>query len=62
MNSFVCPECGTDIVVRNVIVGCEHYPKDEFIEMSGKLMSDSVPEEEADRMAFRMMTRQKELF
>lgn len=59
MSSFICPHCGKDILDSHTgyITGCEHYPKEDFIEHSGKHMSDGMNQEEADLLAFEQMTK-----
>jgi hypothetical protein len=60
VTDFICPECGKQVIdpLYHNIKGCDHYPADELTEISGKHLSDNVSIEEADRLAFRQMTKQ----
>lgn len=63
MSSFQCPECGKNIIdtLNGYVTGCEHYPIEDFTELSGKHMSDGKDQAEADLMAFQQMIKQGRL-
>ena len=66
MSSFTCPECGKDILENkdgHFKTECPHCSREEFMELSGKLMSDNASQEDADILAFQLMKKQRgELF
>lgn len=62
MSNFICSECGKAIIdLDGYITGCEHYPIDDFTELSGKHM-DRMSQDEADILAYKQMRKQEELF
>lgn len=58
MSNFICPTCGIAIIKDSIIQGCEHYPKDDLTELSGKQMSDGMSIDEADRLAFHLLKKE----
>ena len=55
MDNFTCEHCSAEIIDSDtqVVYGCEHFPKDDLIEYSGKLISDGISQEEADWAAIK---------
>ncbi len=62
MSNFICPTCGTEIIDSETgfISGCQHFPKDDLTELSGKQMSDGMSIDDADRLAFFLLKKQND--
>jgi len=50
-----CPRCNAEIIVNESC--CEHFNQDDLIEYSGKLMSDNIPQVQADWMAIKVLQK-----
>jgi len=61
MSSFICEHCNAEIIdtESGYINGCEHYPKEDFTELSGKQMDNGLSIREADMMAMTLIREQK---
>lgn len=61
----ICPDCQEPIVNDRTgeVIGCAHIDREDFTELSGKHMSDGMPQAEADKLAFEQLTKgQRNLF
>jgi len=52
-----CDKCGAKIIKGDEIIGCEHFPKDDLTEYSGKLISDGISQAKADWAAIQAQQR-----